>query len=735
MVEGLSITVGNGRTNPRGQIVPLEPGLSPAAALARALEAIPPNGERWWSFHLWKEARRSGERWYASGGVGVDVDYEDGKGSDPEKWGHVAPPFDVAAALQSAATEGKIPGSVFHLTPRGARVIFTFAALVDDRDLMTRTGRGAGKLVGDALAAAGLPLVTEGHPGYAIDQKVLTDLARLLFTPRSVVEGVKRDARVIVMRDAPYDPKELAPPARVMRLVQPEGVAIEDAVAAYNRDHARTYPRNGGDCPVCGHKGCFGTQPGTEPPRWSCFSNSHAGAGRKGETCFTGDALDLDAHAAGCSAVDLLKKAGYLKPAPGVRPGAESSSGTTAKVTAIRDPNARILKSNSFAAVVFILRTPELREKVLGRGALEFNEMTLAVTMNRRPVEDVDYLRVRELCETELGEDESKGFKFSREDVRDSFLHVAKERRFHPVRDYLHSLVWDLQPRIENIPEDVLNVSTTPLVRSLVRKWMIQAVARVEEPGCKAHGVLIFVGPGGVGKSTFFEVLASPTWFGDTAMDLNDKNDAYMKLHSTWIYEWGELESMQRARSQNTVKAFVTSPFDIFRAPYARDMERHLRMFVLCGTTNDREILTEAPGGGNRRYWIIDTPNPFDLDKLAADRDALWAEAYAAYVAGESWHLSKEEEAELEALQDAFLKRDAWEDRVRAWISQHKIVETTIGEVLAGAIEKKLDQWNDRDEQRIGRILRSIWGRDCRRRKTIDGRRDYVYANPETMPF
>lgn len=731
MAEGLSITVGCGRAKPQGQVVELASDVPPAVALARALEATPHTGERWWSFHLWQGAHRGGERWVASGGVGIDLDYEDAKED------HVAPPADVAEQIDAAAAAGLLPGSVFHLTPRGARIVFVFRGMVTDRELMSRAAVGAGAQVGAALEAAGLPVAGPGRAGYRVDQKVLIDLARLLFTPRCMVDGVKRDARVVVMREAGFEPVDLCPPARVMRIVTPAALDIQAAVDAYNRDHPKNFPRNGGDCPVCGHKGCFGSVPGDGVSKWSCFSDSHAGAGRKGDACTIGDSLDLDAWTDHRTPVEHLKACGYLKAIATASRVAESAPaaepGQPASVTPLRDVGARLLKSNSFAAIVFILRTPELREKVLGRGVLEFNEMTLSVTLNRRRVEEVDYLRVRELCETELGEDESKGFKFSRADIGDAMLHVAKERSFHPVRDYLRSLVWDGVERIASIPEDVLCVNRTALTVSLVRKWMIQAVARVEQPGCKAHGVLIFVGPGGIGKSSFFEVLASSTWFGDTAMDLNDKTDAYLKLHTTWIYEWGELESMQRARSQNTVKAFVTSPSDRFRAPYAREMEIHLRRFVLCGTANERAILTEAPGGGNRRWLIIDTPNKFDLTKLVEWRDQLWAEAFTAYGEGEPWHLNDEESAELEILQDAYMKRDPWEDRIRAWVSQNKIAETKISEVLLGAIDKRLDQWTDRDEQRIGRIFAG-WRWD-RRRKMSGGTRDYVYCNPEIMPF
>lgn len=84
-----------------------------------------------------------------------------------------------------------------------------------------------------------------------------------------------------------------------------------EAVARYNRDHDRDLPRQGGECPVCRHRGCFGRLKG-ESRRWACFSTAHNGAGLEGEVCWTGDFLDLDAYAEGVARAELLRRRGYL---------------------------------------------------------------------------------------------------------------------------------------------------------------------------------------------------------------------------------------------------------------------------------------------------------------------------------------------------------------------------------------------------------------------------------------
>jgi Bifunctional DNA primase/polymerase, N-terminal len=87
---------------------------------------------------------------------------------------------------------------------------------------------------------------------------------------------------------------------------------LRAAAERYNREHGRELPRSGGQCPICQHRGCFGQLP-EAPERWACFSAGHTGAGIQGDTCWQGDMLDLDAHAAGVTRAQLLRRQGYLK--------------------------------------------------------------------------------------------------------------------------------------------------------------------------------------------------------------------------------------------------------------------------------------------------------------------------------------------------------------------------------------------------------------------------------------
>ena len=86
---------------------------------------------------------------------------------------------------------------------------------------------------------------------------------------------------------------------------------------------------------------------------------------------------------------------------------------------------------------------------------------------------------------------------------------VARDREFHPVRDYLSSCRWDGKPRLDAWMIDYLGTEPSDYVRAVASKFLISAVARVERPGCKADCAPILEGAQGILKSTALKTLAS----------------------------------------------------------------------------------------------------------------------------------------------------------------------------------------------------------------------------------
>ena len=134
---------------------------------------------------------------------------------------------------------------------------------------------------------------------------------------------------------------------------------------------------------------------------------------------------------------------------------------------------------------------------------------------------------------------------------------VARDISHHPVRERLDALNWDGTPRLESWLATYWVCSDRLHARKSGMRWLISAVARVMQPGCKADHCLILEGPQGAGKSTAAATLAlEPAWFADEIADLGTK-DAAQDLRGKWLVELGELSALNRGAVER-VKAFMS---------------------------------------------------------------------------------------------------------------------------------------------------------------------------------
>jgi predicted P-loop ATPase len=280
---------------------------------------------------------------------------------------------------------------------------------------------------------------------------------------------------------------------------------------------------------------------------------------------------------------------------------------------------------------------------------------------------------------------------------------IADENRFHPVRDYLMSLRWDGQARLDHVDRLVLHMQLKPIEKILLRKFFIAAAARAFWPGCKVDTVLVFVGKQAFLKSTFFKFLTGADWFSDTAVSVGDK-DALLALRRIWVLEWAELDAVLRARDAETVKAFITSSQDTFRLPYARTTTVYQRTSIIVGTTNEDDFLVDPTG--NRRFWPVRITAPIDIAAVAQLRDQLWAEAVEALRLKEPWHLTPGDEALLVDHQLDFCHVDAWAEAVEALLAQNPNGGISMADIFARALARSVTEVTPGDQKRVAAILR-----------------------------
>jgi len=301
---------------------------------------------------------------------------------------------------------------------------------------------------------------------------------------------------------------------------------------------------------------------------------------------------------------------------------------------------------------------------------------------------------------------------------------AARANRFHPVRDYLAKLEWDGKLRLKLLLPQYFGVADSHYAQEVGRRWMIGAVARVMQPGCKVDTMLIIEGDQGAKKSSALAALVGTDWFADTKLDLS-KVDAYQALRGKWVIEMAELDAMKN-QELTRIKAFLTSSKDSYRPSYGKRTLDYPRQTVFAGTTNEDKYLHDLTG--NRRFWPVRAER-IQVDDLAADRDQLWAEALQAYgcgvTAGGCWWLDTPELiAAAEGEQDArMVDEHPWVPIVRDWLrrcSGHPTsrppgsedVELQQGltttQVLLGAIGSRKEAISKADAMRVGAILKQL---------------------------
>jgi predicted P-loop ATPase len=286
--------------------------------------------------------------------------------------------------------------------------------------------------------------------------------------------------------------------------------------------------------------------------------------------------------------------------------------------------------------------------------------------------------------------------------VEDALKAVAAQSVISPVRHFLEGLSWDGKARIGTWLQAYCEAPSTALVQSFGRAWLIAAVARALQPGCKADNALVLEGPQGAGKSSALKALAGEEWFFDGLRDLHGK-DASAGLRGKWLIELPELSAMRRSDAE-AVKAFLSRTEERYRPAYGKFEVVEPRRCVFAGTTNRSDYLADDTGG--RRFWPVPV-GKVDVAGLTRDRAQIWAEAVAAYQAREPWWLDADQEAAAAEVVAERQAEDTWSGRVLSAVAGLPEVSTAqVFEMLDVAIERQ----GRADSMRIGGILtRAGW--------------------------
>jgi putative DNA primase/helicase len=281
-------------------------------------------------------------------------------------------------------------------------------------------------------------------------------------------------------------------------------------------------------------------------------------------------------------------------------------------------------------------------------------------------------------------------------DIYDHLTIVANANSFHPVRDWMDTLVWDGRDRLPDYYESVQLTTPNPMKEIMMRKWALSLVAALYHPGFSCEGVLTLSGAQGLGKTIWIEELIPPeyhnVWNKDAVIIDTKNKDTVSKALGYWITELGEIDATFRRSDIEALKAFITEKVDMIRPPYERTANKYPRRTVFYATVNEQEFLQDTQ---NRRFWVLEVAG-FDLGRI--DAGQFWAQMRNQYMAIRGkiatgalrranqewgWFMSPDEQELMRALQDVHKVVDPVEQ-----LLESRIILDSVTRLQAGLGEK-----------------------------------------------
>lgn len=291
-------------------------------------------------------------------------------------------------------------------------------------------------------------------------------------------------------------------------------------------------------------------------------------------------------------------------------------------------------------------------------------------------------------------------------------LHIAsREQTFHPVKDYFLSLKWDGKERLETWLIDYANAVSQDesYVRTVGKYWLMAAVKRILEPGAPFHHMLVLEGKQGMKKSSLFEELATVYGhkFFQNKLNFNNMNtrEGIEGLQGVLIAEFQELDGLTQSAIKK-VKGWIQLSEDEVRKLYQNQITTLKRQFVLAGTTNETEWLTDPTGG--RRFWPVKSSGVLDVEGLGMVKDQLWAEALHYVKRGDRYWVEPTDEVHklFVSEQEERRDKDPWEAPIRKYMSEKG--SAPIDDILTQALHIDKGRQDKAQSSRVRDIMQSM---------------------------
>lgn len=217
-----------------------------------------------------------------------------------------------------------------------------------------------------------------------------------------------------------------------------------------------------------------------------------------------------------------------------------------------------------------------------------------------------------------------------------------------------------------------------------LKNFAVGTVARALTPRsefddtAKMDDMMIWQCDQGAGKSTLIRSMTPVPWMSaEINPPSNGRYDSVSfiaMIQRGWINELTEVE--RAFKHYEELKAFLSTRSDVVQLKYLNGATAFARRCAFIGTANG-EALLEDPTGNRRIFIIRCAAEPgFEIKPLTPEqRDAFWKAAIAAWKAGDSWWLTKEQQARKE-LKDAVINHKLGTNTLVHWLAKQLLKQS-----------------------------------------------------------
>jgi predicted P-loop ATPase len=237
--------------------------------------------------------------------------------------------------------------------------------------------------------------------------------------------------------------------------------------------------------------------------------------------------------------------------------------------------------------------------------------------------------------------------------------------------------------------------------------------------------VVAFQSGQGEMKSTGFQSMVPTDDCFTDGLSLHDDGDDFKRLiRGKLVVEVAEMAGLSKA-DIGLVKRVITRRIEEWIEKWQTQPTRYKRRGMLFASTNEPQFLPADETG--QRRWLPVEIKRLDRDRIAADRNQLWAEGAARWRQrretlgvnhGIAWadaeRLAKGRHAQYE-------QTDVWETTIANWLdtptpgvmggpptAPPRTRPLTISEILAGAIGLNAAHQDSKAEKRAARVMRQL---------------------------